>query len=261
MIRNQPLLLLHGAMMSADVWADVIPLLTDRHEVIAPTAMGHRGGPPLVGKASIAALTDETERVLDARGLDRVHVAGNSLGGWMAIELARRGRALSVCAFSPAGAWTVGATDELRATALVRRNRLRVQLAWPMARALTRVARLRRLAMRDAAEHGELLSPGQVLDAMRDVAKCPAAEDILAPCERLEPLDPLPCPVALVWSGNDRILPPQIYGATARRRLPQARYLVLPDVGHVPMIDDPRGCADAILATTKLANACQDQPK
>ncbi|WP_082972078.1 alpha/beta fold hydrolase [Mycobacterium sp. 1245852.3] len=67
---------------------------------MAPTAAGHRGGPPLAGETSIGALTDETERLLDCRGLARVHVAGNSLGGWMAIELARRGRAISVCALS-----------------------------------------------------------------------------------------------------------------------------------------------------------------
>ena len=104
--------------------------------------------------------------------------------------------------------------------------------------------------MRDAAEHGERLTPGQVLDAMRDVATCPAADDLLEPCESLEPLDPLPCPVTLAWSGNDRILPPHVYGTTARQRLPQARYLMLPGVGHVPMIDNPRECADTILATT-----------
>jgi pimeloyl-ACP methyl ester carboxylesterase len=250
-------------MMSARVWTDVIPLLTDHHEVVAPTAGGHRGGPRLRGRASIATLTDETERVLDARGLDRVHVAGNSLGGWMAIELARRGRALSVCAFSPAGAWTVGATDEVRATAIVRRNRRLVQLTLPIAPALMRVARLRHVAMRDVADHGELLTADQVLDAMRDVSNCAAAEDILAPSERLEPFDPLPCPVTLAWSGNDRILPPHVYGETARLRLPEARYVVLPDVGHVPMIDDPRICADAILATTRRtpppADAARDK--
>ena len=96
----EPLLLLHGVMMSAAAWADVVPLMTDHHEIIAPNAIGHRGGPRLTGSASIAALTDHTERLLDARGLGRVHIAGNSMGGWMAIELARRGRALTVCAFS-----------------------------------------------------------------------------------------------------------------------------------------------------------------
>jgi pimeloyl-ACP methyl ester carboxylesterase len=237
-------------MMSAGVWADVIPLLTDHHDVIAHTAAGHRGGLQLTGKATVASLTDEVERALDTRGLERVHVAGNSMGGWMAIELGRRGRALTVCAFSPAGCWSVGMSDEIRASTRVRRNRDRVRLAKPIAPALLRFGRVRRLAMRDAAEHGERLTSRRVLEAMRDVLDCPAAEDLLTPVERLEPLDPLPCPVTLAWSGCDRILPPHVYGATARKRLPRANYVLLPGLGHVPMIDDPRACADTILATT-----------
>jgi pimeloyl-ACP methyl ester carboxylesterase len=249
---DEPILLLHGVMMSADAWADVIPLLTDHHEVIAPTALGHRGGPQLTGKATIAALTDETERLLNARGLGRVHIAGNSMGGWMAIELARRGRALTVCAFSPAGCWTPGTSDETRASQKVRCTRRQVRLVRPVAPLLLRFAHLRRLAMRDAAEHGERLTPSRALEAMHDVASCPAAEDLLQPSERVEPLDPLPCPITLAWSSNDHILPPNVNGVVARERLPQARYLQLPDVGHVPMVDDPRLCADTILAAIRV---------
>jgi pimeloyl-ACP methyl ester carboxylesterase len=250
MTTHEPLLLLHGLMMSADAWADVIPLLADQHEVIAPTAVGHRGGPPLIGKATIRALTDETERLLDVRGLDRVHVAGNSMGGWMAIELARRGRALTVCAFSPAGFWTPGTPDETRASNMVRRTRRRVRVVRPLAPALLRFAYMRRQAMRDVAIHGERFTLAQALGAVRDVACCLAAEEMLRPSEGVAPLDPLPCPMTLAWSANDKILPPDVYGATARERLPQAKYLLLPGVGHVPMIDNPRLCADTILATT-----------
>lgn len=255
MTAKQPLLLLHGLMMSAGVWADVIPLLANHHDVIAPTTLGHRDGQKLNCRATIATLTDETERLLDARGLDRIHIAGNSMGGWMAIELARRGRALSVCAFSPAGFWTHGTSDETRASNKVRRTRRRVHLVRPVAPRLLRFACLRRMAMQDAADHGERLTPAQALDALLDVAGCTAAEDMLQPSESVEPLDPLPCPITLAWSGNDRILPPHVYGTTARERLPGAEYLLLPDVGHVPMIDNPRLCADTILATTRALAA------
>lgn len=259
MTTREPLLLLHGVTMSARVWADVIPLLTDHYEVIAPTALGHRGGPQLTGRATIEALTDETERLLDARGLDRVHVAGNSLGGWMAIELARRGRAVTVCALSPAGFWTPGTADETHATNIIRRNRHLVQVFRPVAPALLRFAYVRRLAMRDVAEHGERLTPAQAFVAVLDVASCPAAEDMLGTSEQVAPLHPLPCPVTLAWAANDRIFPPGVNGVTARKRLPQANYLLLPEVGHVPMIDNPRLCAHTILATTGGGSLPQNQ--
>ena len=51
---------------------------------------------------------DESERYLDERGLDRPHLAGHSMGGFIALELARRGRAASVCVFSPGGLWSDG---------------------------------------------------------------------------------------------------------------------------------------------------------
>jgi pimeloyl-ACP methyl ester carboxylesterase len=238
-------------MMSARVWASVIPLLTDHHEVIAPTAAGHRGGLKPSDRVTISALTDEAERLLDARGLGGIHIAGNSMGGWIAIELARRGRALSVCAFSPAGCWTPGEGDETRASHRLLRTRRQVQLFAPVAPALLRFAHLRRLAMRDVAMHGERLTQDEVIGAIRDVASCEAADDMLHPSECIEPLDPLPCRITLAWSGNDRILPPHRHGATARERLPAAEYVVIPDVGHVAMIDNPRLCADIILETTE----------
>ncbi len=82
--------------MSARAWDTVAPLLEKNYDLLVPTAAGHRGGRRL-DHASIGALTDVTEQLLDDRGLDTVHIAGNSMGGWMGIELARRGRARSVC--------------------------------------------------------------------------------------------------------------------------------------------------------------------
>ncbi len=237
--------------MSSQVWVDVIPLLARHHHVIAPTAAGHRGGPELIGKASIGVLTDEAERLLDRQGLDRVHIAGNSLGGWMAIELARRGRALTVCALSPAGFWTPGATDQSKAAAQIRRTRRLAQIARPIAPAMLHFAQVRRQTMRYAAEHGERLTPGQAISAMLDLLGCTSIDDLLETSDSVAPLEPLPCPVTLAWGANDKIFPPEVNGATARRRLPDATYVLLPDVGHVPMTDDPRRTADTILMTTR----------
>ncbi|OBK16821.1 hydrolase [Mycobacterium asiaticum] len=239
--------------MSARAWDPVIPMLTPHHDVIAPTAAGHRGGPPLVGQASIRALTDETERFLDARGFDRVHIAGNSMGGWIAIELARRGRARSVCALSPAGFWTPGTADETRATRKIRRSKRLAQIAGPVAGAFLRFGVVRSQTMRDIAEHGDRLTRGQALAAMSDLLGCPCADDLLGTLESVAPLDPLPCPVTLAWAARDKIFPPGVNGVVARQRLPQATYVLLPDVGHVPMIDNPRLVADTILKVTGAA--------
>ena len=241
------LLLLHGVTMSAAAWSDVAPLLSEHFELLVPTAAGHRGGPRFTGQASIRALTDATEALLDHHGHQSVHIAGNSMGGWMAIELARRGRARSVCAFSPAGFWTPGSPDETRATRTIRRLGHLSRAIQPLAPVAFRSAAVRRIGMRDIATHAERLTPGQAVESLRDLIGCDVADDLLGTSESVAPLDPLPCPITLAWAEHDRIFPVRVNGATAQKRLPQADFVILPGVGHCPMIDDPALCARTIL--------------
>lgn len=246
MTPNPPLLLLHGVTMSAAAWDDVTPMLTDRFDVIAPTAGGHRGGPRLAGRATISALTDTVERRLDEHGLDTVHIAGNSMGGWMAVELARRGRARSVCALSPAGLWTAGATHGA-GRAMLHRTKTLADATRHVMPLLLKYRRVRRLAMADIAIHGDRLSARQAVHTFKDLVGCDAAADLLDTTEELQPFERLPCPVTVAWSMEDRIFPPGDFVAVARRRLPGARIVELPDVGHVPMIDNPALVAETII--------------
>src|SRR5436305_5966736 len=87
------------------IWELVLPALERRHEVLAPTLPGHAGGPPLAHKLSTEAVVDALERMLDEARIATAHLVGNSLGGYLALRLASRGRARSVVAFAPAGGW------------------------------------------------------------------------------------------------------------------------------------------------------------
>lgn len=253
MTGKPPLLLLHGVTMSAAAWDDVVPLLTDRFDLIVPTAAGHRGGPRLQGRPTIGALVDATEALLDERGLAAVHVAGNSMGGWIAVELARRGRARSVCAFSPAGFWTAGARDETHATDMIRRSRKTVAATRFVAPAALAVPLVRRLAMRDVAERADRISRRQAVESTRDLLGCDAAEALLGTTEQVAPLTS-PCPITIAWAERDRIFPPEVNGATARERIPNAHFVMLRGVGHVPMIDDPALCAQTIVDAAGRGN-------
>ncbi|MBL1073723.1 alpha/beta hydrolase [Nocardia sp. 2] len=249
---REPLLLLHGVTMSAMAWDDVIPLLADDFEPLVPTIPGHRGGPRLEGAVTIERLVDHTEQLLDERGLNAVHVAGNSLGGWMGVELARRGRARSVCALSPAGFWTAGAADNTAATGRLRRSILLARAGHRIAALPLHVPLVRRLVFDDVAVHGDRLTAAQALGAVRDVAACTAADDILDSRESIAPLPEPPCPITLAWGQRDRIFPPSVNGAVARQRIPRARHLELPGASHVPMIDDPALCAATIRTAVAL---------
>lgn len=246
MTTRPPLVLLHGVTNSARIWDEVIPLLEDDYDLVVPTSAGHRGGAPKTGSLSIAKLVDEAEAMMDHLGLAAAHLAGNSMGGWIALELARRGRALSVCALSPAGCWTSGEHDETHATATIRAARRLARASAPVAPVALRYARIRRKAFRAAALHGDRLTPRQAWEITRDLIGCTAATNLLGTTESLSALDPLPCRVTLAWAAQDRIFPPAVNGTRAQQLFPGATYLELDDVGHVPMIDNPALCAEVI---------------
>jgi pimeloyl-ACP methyl ester carboxylesterase len=164
----------------------------------------------------------------------------------MAIELARRGRAASVCAFSPAGCWDVSAGEHLAGAAKLRKavnlaRRTRRIMPWA-----SRLSLVRRIALRDYAVHGGRITPDELLGIVDDLLACTVRDELLSTEEAVAPLDPLPCPVVLAWSDRDRILPISTNGARARMLMPQADWRVVPGVGHVPMFDDPRLVAAVI---------------
>jgi pimeloyl-ACP methyl ester carboxylesterase len=250
---GDPVVLLHGVTGSETMWRGVVPLLDPYYDVIALTAAGHRGGRPAAPGTTVATLVDDAERSLDELGLTRPHLVGNSLGGWMAIELARRGRAASVCALSPAGTWDAATGEHLAGAAKLRRA---VALARRTRRIMPRAARLalvRRIALRDNAAHGQRVTVEELLIVVDDLLACTVREEMLSTDEQIALLDPLPCPVVLAWSERDRILPIATRGTRARMLMPGATWRVVPDVGHVPMFDDPGLVASVIRDSIEAA--------
>ena len=103
-----PLLLIHGFVDCWRTWDLVLPYLERHHEVLAPALVGHAGGPPLHGEVTHDLLPDALERAMDEAGFETAHIAGNSLGGYLALQLAVRGRARSVVALAPGGGYAQG---------------------------------------------------------------------------------------------------------------------------------------------------------
>ena len=110
MTRREPLILIHGFTDTWRTWELVVPWLEERHDVVAVALPGHVGGPEIAGVVEGDVAVAEVERVMDARGWSGAHVCGNSLGGYVALQLAERGRARTVVAFAPGG-W-VGEGDD-----------------------------------------------------------------------------------------------------------------------------------------------------
>jgi pimeloyl-ACP methyl ester carboxylesterase len=257
---GKPLVLLHGVMSSGRAWHAVSPLLASNFDVIVPTMLGHRGGPSFAGAVTVAALVDDIERRLDGLGIDRAHLAGNSLGGWVALELARRGRAETVCALSPAGCWEVGSVDHQRSRARLRLAARGARLTRGLLPLTGRARIVRRVALREVATRGDRVSPRELVDMVDDLLGCDAREELLSTRDRLAPMNPLPCPIVLAWSTRDRLFPIAVNGPVARELLPGAAWSPLDGVGHVPMIDDPQLVARAIRQAADRATGSGSGP-
>jgi pimeloyl-ACP methyl ester carboxylesterase len=240
----EPLALIHGFSGTPAMWEPMLPALQERFDVHSLGLAGHHGCAALPDgvQVSASALFDALERDLDAAGIETAHLCGNSLGGWAALELAKRGRARSCVALSPAGGWEAGSKAEHRLRGLFTRLHKTSNWALPHAEALFTRPRLRKLAFRDAFEHGERLTPRQAAEIVRGSAQCPIYWDLFAAIERDGPpkdFDGIACPTTIAWGSKDRILPLKSYSERISRMVPQADFVVLEGAGHTPMIDEP----------------------
>ena len=251
---GEPLVLLHGFTGSWHHWRALLADLVARYEVIAPTLAGHDGGKPLPSGVAMSFSTtaDLLEQHLDELDLGSVHVVGNSMGGALALELAKRGRARSVVALAPAGGWSPGDGEALRLARFFARQLRLTRANERRLPALMRRPGMRKLLFRDVMRHGELVAPADALQMARATLRCSVAPAALAALRAdgpelvLRDLDAIACPVRLASPVFDRVLPVARHAPRFRREIPGVDSIVLRGCGHVPMWDDSALCVRTI---------------
>jgi pimeloyl-ACP methyl ester carboxylesterase len=248
-----PMVCLHGFTDTWRTWELVLPALERRHDVLAPTLIGHAGGPPLDGEPSIDHAADAVEQAMDDAGFATAHLVGNSLGGYLALRLAARGRGRSVVALAPAGGWAPGDSyAETLGYFVALQDQVR-PLA-PHAEALMATPSGRRRATLATTVRYEHIPPGLLAHMMRGVAACEAVRPMVKRALRegyhLD-AEKVTCPVRVVWGSADALLPWPSAAARYRSEwLPHADWVELDGVGHCPQLDVPLETAQLILGFT-----------
>jgi pimeloyl-ACP methyl ester carboxylesterase len=236
-----PLVCLHGFIDTWRTWELVLPIIEPHHDVLAPTLPGHAGGPPLAGEVTGRLLADAVERAMDDAGFQTAHIVGNSLGGFVALQLAARGRADSVVAFAPAGGWAVGDASMAQTIALQRELQRQARAAAPRAHEILASVGGRRRATALLCANFEHIPVELLAHQMLGVAGATGAGRLLDFALR-EGYDldaeRIACPVRVVWGTEDKLLrvavdrrpvpprlaPPRRLGRARRGRpLPAAR--------------------------------------
>jgi pimeloyl-ACP methyl ester carboxylesterase len=242
-----PLVLLHPLGADRRVWDPVTEPLRATHEVIAVDLPGFGESPPLRGTIPTPrALAEAVAALLRELGIERPHVVGNSLGGWVALELALAGGAGRVTAIAPAGLW---------AAPLVPKPSLAHRLAralTPLIEPAARTRRGRRLLLSGSVAHPDRIPGRDAAHLVRAYARAPgfiAVNDAMR-AATFTALDRIRCPVTLIWPERDRVVkrPALLPG--------NATSVALPDAGHVPMWDAPA----ALVALIATADRAETQP-
>jgi pimeloyl-ACP methyl ester carboxylesterase len=235
-------------------WELVLPALERQHEVLAPTLPGHAGGPPLAGSVDLDTFPDAVEAAMDAAGFATANLVGNSLGGFVALQLAARGRAESVVALAPAGGWAPG--DPAREQLLTFQRELweTVRGSASYADVIAATPEGRRRATQFVTTNWEHIPAELIADQIRGVAACDAGP-LLDYAERVDwslDAERITCPVRVIWGTADRLLE---WPASAERFrhdwLPRADWVELEGVGHAPQLDVPLETAELILGVTR----------
>lgn len=246
---GETLLLIHGIGSRWQIWEPVLDTLAEHFDVIAIDLPGFGASPATAGEVNVYRLTDAVQKFCADLGIERPHVAGNSMGGGIALELGKRGSARSVTAFSPIGFWRtpgrVWTQSVLRAARALLRP-LRPALPWILRSSASRIALLGLVFGKPSR-----LDPDTALADIDGLLGAPSFDQALAAFAgyfldgRGELTD---IPITIAWGNRDTVLTYATQSRRARAQVPYARHVTLNGCGHTPFADDPRACAEVLLS-------------
>ncbi|WP_329571547.1 alpha/beta fold hydrolase [Kitasatospora sp. NBC_01266] len=246
-----PLLLLHGIGHRWQGWKPVLDLLAAEREVIAVDLPGFGASPTLPPGLpyTVDSALDTLSDFLASLGIERPHVAGNSLGGLFALRAAQRGLVSSATALSPAGFYRL--PGYLYAAGLLNLHRAAARTPESLRASLARSPQARRLMFGVIYGHPERLDPSELTLDTRALLNAPGFRQTLRAgraeqAHRFPTAIPADVPLTIAWGTRDRLLL-HAQGRRARQLLPGARFIPLPDCGHVPMGDNPALVARVLL--------------
>jgi pimeloyl-ACP methyl ester carboxylesterase len=247
-----PLVLLHGLGSARGAWDPVVPALAERFDVLAVDLPGFGGSaptPPSV-EPHPAALAAAVAGFLDGLGIPAPHIVGNSLGGWVALELAGICPPASVTLLSPAGLWR--ARPPLYCRASLRATRWLSQHAGGFLSGLVRFRLGRGLVLGQTHGRPFRMSPDYARAAIEAMGTCPGFDATFTAhaSRRYVAGRRIDAPVTVAFGSRDMLLLP--HQSRHLDELPPGRQLErLPGCGHVPMADDPA----AVVALITMATA------
>ena len=251
--KHPPLILIHGLGSAATAFKPIIPELAKNFRVITVDLPGHGRSPvdpaQLMDPKSLGRAIFDT--VESEYGITTFHVAGNSLGGWIALEMAadKPSRITTVTGLAPAGLWLIPSSKRLPSEA---QSYYLAKVLRPVIRIGLRAIALRKIGYSRVSPKWQELSYEICYDSAFAMGNAkgyfPAWDAMLG--RRFDAKVPESVPVTILFGDTDNTLP---YPVSQERSLaPQhCSWIVIDNCGHEPMWDHPDLVARLIKETTQ----------
>ena len=240
------LVFLHGHSGRWANWLEQLPHFMRTHRVIAPDLPGFGGSEMPRDDISIRNWASIIDELLEQLGVERCVFVGNSMGGFIAAEIAisfhTRVDGLVLVSAAGLSGYYLGIPNEVaRHPSFAAAGRVVLTLSGaptPVLKALMARPRGRKATLGAVARYPQRLYPGMAFELGRGAGKpgAPAATVELATYDFRDRVPDIRCPTLIIWGERDRVVP--VKGAGMYEELiPDARKLIYRDTGHVPMIE------------------------
>jgi pimeloyl-ACP methyl ester carboxylesterase len=254
--QGEPLVLLHALGASRASWDAIVPALAQRFDVIAVDLPGFGTSAPLPAgiEPSPAELATAVSGMLNDLGIDCPHLAGNSIGGWVAMEMAKTRPVRSVTLLAPAGLWQGGSPLYCRVT--LRLSRWLARHARPVLSTIVTTRPGRVLVLGQIFGHPARLTAFQARSALHELGTCPGFDATLKATRRrrIRGAQQVSAPVTVAFGSRDLVLL-RHQSRNLGELPPDTQSSTLPGCGHLPMTDDPARVTDLIVTSAARASA------
>ena len=258
---REPVLFVHGLGGQWQNWLENLPRVADERRVLALDLPGFGLTPEPRWEITIPAYGRFVDAFRERLGLGQVAIVGNSMGGFIAAEVAIQvpSRVSRLVLVSAAGVSSAG----VMRTPILTAGRLLGAIATNTAarhRALAARPIARHVSLALVARYPGLLRADLAYEGLYKGAGKPGFDDALRACLEYDFTDRLPevsVPTLIVWGENDSIIP--VRDANEFERLiPDSRKVVMKETGHIPMAERPQAFNDVLVKFLAESGAAED---
>jgi pimeloyl-ACP methyl ester carboxylesterase len=232
---GKPLMLIHGFPLDHTSWNDAAALLKNDFDLILPDLRGFGQSPAVDSQYTMADMADDLAGLLDHLGVEKIALAGHSMGGYVALAFAKK-YPQRVSGLGLVSSQSIADTSERKEGRYKTAEQVAEKGVGVVADAMTAKFSANEKTQNAIRDLINRQGKSAVIGALKAMAE---REDLTSLLSSFD------FPVALIHGGADDLIPVD-RAREAKALLPSAQLIELPNIGHAPMMDAAEKTAEAL---------------